>query len=69
MDLLEQHQQALVQLEEFKKQLDPIINKMDQREHVLNNKIELDALLKDPSRLTDKRNSFKLYEIEWIDKK
>ena len=42
---------------------------MDQREHVLNNKIELDALLKDPSRLTDKRNSFKLYEIEWIDKK
>lgn len=37
---------------------------MDRREHILNNKIELDALLKDPSRLTDKRNSFKLYEIE-----
>ena len=69
MDLLEQHQQALVQLEEFKKQLDPIINKIDRREHVLNSKIELDALLKDPSRLTDKRNSFKLYEIECIDKK
>ena len=62
MDLLEQHQQALVQLEEFKKQLDPIINKMDRREHILNSKIELDALLKDPSRLTDRRNSFKLYE-------
>ena len=64
MELLEQHQQALGQLEEFKKQLDPIINKMDRREHILNSKIELDALLKDPNRLTDKRNSFKLYEIE-----
>ena len=62
MELLEQHQQALGQLEEFKKQLDPIINKMDRREHILNSKIELDALLEDPSRLTDRRNSFKLYE-------
>ena len=62
MELLEKHQQALGQLEEFKKQLDPIINKMDRREHIMNSKIELDALLKDPSRLTDRRNSFKLYE-------
>ena len=62
MELLEQHQQALGQLEEFKKQLDPIINKMDRREHIMNSKIELDALLKDPSRLTDRRNSFKLQE-------
>lgn len=63
MELLEQHQQALLQLEEFKRQLDPIIIKINRRDHFMNSKIELEALLKDPSRLTDKRNSFKLFEI------
>lgn len=59
MELLEDHQRLYEQLEQARIVLDPIVEKLKRKEEFLRSKPELEALLRDPSRLTDKRNSFK----------
>lgn len=61
MELFENHQQLYKELEDAKNILDPVVEKINKKEILLNSKRELEALLKDPTRLTDKRNSFKKY--------
>ena len=52
MDVLDQHNQLYERVLEAKEELDPIVNLLQLKE-------ELDVLLKDPRRYTDKRNSNK----------
>ena len=59
MELLEQHNELLERLRNAKQQLDPVLSLVSQREHLLQLRDELDNLLRDPSRLTDRRNSHK----------
>lgn len=66
MELFENHQQLYKELEEAKNVLDPVIEKINKKEILQNSKRELEALLKDPTRLTDKRNSFKKFLLEGI---
>ena len=59
MELLDQHNQLYEQVLEVKAELDPIVSLIDRRENLLQLKEELDVLVKDPRRYTDKRNSNK----------
>ena len=59
MDVLDQHNQLYERVLEAKEELDPIVNLINRRENLLQLKEELDVLLKDPRRYTDKRNSNK----------
>lgn len=66
MELFENHQQLYKELEDAKNILDPVVEKINKKEILLNSKRELEALLKDPTRLTDKRNSFKKYLLDGV---
>ena len=59
MDVLDQHNQLYERVLGAKEELDPIVNLINRRESLLQLKEELDVLLKDPRRYTDKRNSNK----------
>ena len=60
MELFEQHQQLYMLMDEVNQALKPIVTRIERREQLMSSRQELDALLKDPTRLTDKRNSGKL---------
>ena len=56
MELFEQHNELYDQLVDAKNDLDPIVEQIDRREKMLDLQEELEQLLKDPRRYTDKRN-------------
>ena len=60
MELFEQHNELYDQLVDAKNELDPIVEQIDRREKMLDLQEELEQLLKDPRRYTDKRNGSKL---------
>lgn len=60
MELFEQHNELYDQLVDAKNDLDPIVEQIDRREKMLDLQEELEKLLKDPRRYTDKRNGSKL---------
>ena len=60
MELFEQHNELYDQLVDAKNDLDPIVEQIDRREKMLDLQEELEQLLKDPRRYTDKRNGRKL---------
>ena len=57
MEVFEQHNQLFEQLRQAKAQLDPIVALVNEREHLK----ELESIMKDPSRYTDRRNSNKMW--------
>lgn len=59
MDVFEQHNQLYKRVVGAKEELEPIVTLINRRESLLQLKEELDVLLKDPRRYTDKRNSNK----------
>ena len=59
MDVFEQHNQLYTRLVVEKEKLDPLVELITHREHLLQVKDELERLKKDPSRYLDRRNSHK----------
>ena len=61
MEVFEKHNQLLEQLREAKARLDPIATLVNEREHLLELQKELESIMKDPSRYSDRRNSNKMW--------
>ena len=61
MEVLEQHNQLFEQLQQAKAALDPIVALVNEREHLLELQKELESIMKDPSRYTDRRYSNKMW--------
>ncbi len=61
MEGFEPHNQLFEQLRQAKAQLDPIVALVNEREHLLELQKELESIMKDPSRYTDRRNSNKMW--------
>ena len=66
MELFEQHNELYDQLVDAKNDLDPIVEQIDRREKMLDLQEELEQLLKDPRRYTDKRNGSKLLQRQML---
>lgn len=59
MELFEEHKQLYERLREAKSTLDPVVEKINKRENLLNTRLELEALRSNPKRYSDRRYSNK----------
>ena len=64
MEVFEQHTVLFEQLKQAKAALDPVVKGVNEREHLLELEKELERIMQDPSRYTDRRNNYKMWAKE-----
>ena len=60
MEVFEQHNVLFEQLKRAKEALDPVVKGVNEREHLLELQKELEKIMQDPSRYTDRRNNYRM---------
>ena len=60
MEVSEQHNVLFEQLKRAKEALDPVVKGVNEREHLLELQKELEKIMQDPSRYTDRRNNYRM---------